>query len=219
MEKRTGETITEAMQFKENRPSDVTWQTPVKRNRLEELTKNLAVAAALVICVAALRNGAVPSASSMTEAVMTAATGDTLLDDHLGRLTFVSKLFPEATLVFGEAHEDASLLMPVTGAEVVHAWNEAEPYTAWQATERMVYSAIAGEVMGVYHGENEEQIVHVQREDGLSCLCGNMAKVLVTTGDAVEEGALLGYLAEDAVCWLEVRQDGWSVDPASMFSE
>ena len=219
MEKRTGETTTQPMQLKEHRPNEVQWQEPVKRSRLEELTKNLAVAAALVICVAALRSGAVPSVEGVTEAVLTAATGDTLLDDHLGRLTFVSTLFPEATLVFGEANEEASLLMPVTGAEVVHAWSEAEPYTAWQASERMVYSAVSGEVMGVYHGENEELIVHVQREDGVSCLSGNMERVLVTTGDAVEEGALLGYLAEDALCWFEVRQDGWSVDPAAMLSE
>lgn len=216
MEKRPGETTTEPMQLKEYRPGWPQWQQPVKRSRLEELTKNMAVAAALLICVVALRNGALPGSDGLMEAVLTATTGDTLLDDQLGKLTFVSTLFPEATLVFGEAHTDADILMPVTGAEVVHAWSETEPYTAWQAAEKMVYSAIGGEVMGVYHGENEELIVHVQRDDGLACLSGNMGKVLVSAGEAVEEGALLGYLREDAVCWFEVRQDGWSVDPAAM---
>ena len=36
---------------------------------------------------------------------MAAATGDTLLDDQLGKLTFVSKLFPEATLHLANGKE------------------------------------------------------------------------------------------------------------------
>lgn len=220
MKPRSAHTTTQPLQLREKTAvSSVKWVQPVKRSRLEDLTKNMAVAAALLVALTALRSGALPGSASMTEAVLTAVTGDTLLDDQLGRLTFVSTIFPEATLVFGEGHADASLLQPVSGGSVIHAWSEAEPYMAWQPDERMVYSALSGEVAGVYHGEGEELIVHVAREDGLSCLCGNMETALVSTGDFVEAGALLGYLQEGAACCFEVRQNGYSIDPSRLITE
>ena len=214
METRNGRTTTETMQARTKPETPVIWEQPVKPACFANLTKNMGVAAALLVCLVALRGGAIPQATELADAVLTAATGDTLLDDQLGRLTFVSRLFPDATLVFGEMN--GSLAMPVSGAEVVHAWSESEPYTLWSADGRRVFSPLAGEVMGVYHGENEELIVHVMREDGLSVLCGNLAESAVFTGDSVEEGALLGCLQEGAACFFEVRQDGWSVDPAAL---
>lgn len=143
---------------------------------------------------------------------MTAATGDTLLDDRLGKLSFVSSLFPEATLVFGESHADA-LALPVSG-EVVHAWSEVEPYTSWRTEDEKVRASAAGEVLGVYHGEDEEYLVQVLGADGLACLYGNLGECYVQTGDSVAEGDTLGALLPGRDCVWEVRQDGRSVNPA-----
>ncbi|MBR4081325.1 MAG: hypothetical protein IKK21_06035 [Clostridia bacterium] len=196
--------------------STVQWIEPPKASRWASLTKNLAVSAALLVSLVALRSGAIPSAVSLTGAVMTAATNDTLLDDQLGKLTFVSSLFPEATLVFGETNGEGVLACPVSGGEVVQTWSEETPYVMLSSDGKSVCSAIDGEVMGVYHGDGEELLVHVQRSDGLSVICGNLASVQVQTGDAVCTGMLLGYLPDGAACALEVRQDGWSIDPTSL---
>lgn len=212
MEPRHGTTTSQPLQMKSS--SRAEWADAPKPSRWQSLTKNTAVAAALLICVAALRSGAIPPLSGVTEAVLTAASHDTLLDDQLGRLTFVSRLFPEATLVFGESTLDASLAWPVSGGTILQAWSEEQPYAMLSADDRRVYSAIDGEVMGVYHGEDEELLVHVLRSDGLSVVCGNLAGAAVSVGDAVTEGMLLGHLADGAACSLEVRRDGRSVDPA-----
>lgn len=193
----------------------VSWREQVKRKPGEELLKNLAVASALVVCALALRSGAVPSLTQPTDAVLAAVSGDPLLDEQLGKLSFVSALFPEATLVFGEQTEDA-LIMPVSCAAVAHAWSEAEPYISWNCASGQVVSSLDGEVSGVYHGNDEERIVQVTADSGLSCLYGNLASAAVAAGDAVRAGDVLGTLLPGAECVMEVRRNGYSVDPAAL---
>lgn len=222
-EKGFGETRVGEMRLKENkpgRPEDpaISWKEKTRKKPGEELLKNMAVAAALVLCAVALHSGAAPGMTDTTDAVLAAVSGDTLLDDHLGKLSFVSSIFPEATLVFGES-TDESLVMPVSGGTVTHAWSAEEPYTCWSAAARDVCSAIDGEVLGVYHGEDEELLVQVMREDGLSCLYGNLATVAVSAGDAVKAGQTLGELLPEESCAFEVRRDGFSVDPATLMED
>lgn len=216
---RQGETRTGGFHTRENRLNEpqtaIEWQEPPKRRPGEHLMRNLATASALVLCAVALRQGALPGTSSAVDAVMTAVTDNTLLDDTLGRLSFVSSLFPEATLVFGE-QTYPELSLPVSGGTVVHVWSEAEPYTTWRSDAHTVTSSISGEVIGVYHGEDEELLVQVMAEDGLACLYGNLAEVSVSMGDAVQAGDVLGTVMNGADCVMELRRDGISIDPSAM---
>lgn len=196
----------------EKQEMEIQWKKAEKKRPGERLVSNMAVAAALLISVVALRMGALPALSPATDAVLTAATDNTLLDDPLGRLSFVSRLFPEATLVFGSM--DDSLSLPVNGGAVVHAWSEAEPWMSWRATTRTVYSAGAGEVVGVYHGNGDERLVQVLGDDGVACLYGNLEEICVMTGDAVAPGDVIGNLLPGADAVFEVRRGGISIDPA-----
>lgn len=197
---------------------EINWAEPVKKRRGEALLKNLAVSSALVLCAVTLRAGTLPSLNDATDVIMTAATDNSLLDDQLGKLSFVSALFPEAVLVFGENSTD-SLTMPVNGGVVVHAWSETEPYISWQTSSRQVNAAAAGEVIGVYHGNADERLVQVMGSDGLACLYGNLTSVAVQTGDAVQSGDVLGELKTGANFVFEVRQDGMSIDPSVFFAK
>ena len=146
-----------------------------------------------------------------------AATDDSLLNGDLGKLSFVSSIFPEASLVFGES--GGKLTMPVEAASVVHAWSQSEPFISWDAQTKIVTSAMSGEVIGVYHGNEDERLVQGLGADGLSCLYGNLASVTVSTGDMVQTGDPLGTLLDGQPCVMEVRQDGLSVDPAVMMRQ
>lgn len=179
----------------------------------DHLLRNMGVAASLMLCAIMLRSGAIPELSQATDAVLTAATDDSLLDDQLGRLSFVSALFPEATLVFGEQGRQ-TLEMPVSGGMIVHAWSQSEPYMSMRTADQTVRASADGEVIGVYHGNGDERLVQVLGESGLSCVYGNLAELSVRTGDMVQCGDPIGTLlmGEDLV--LEVRRDGMSIDPA-----
>lgn len=201
------------MLFSDSVAPKVQWQQAAKRRWGESLLSNLAVASALLICVIALRTGAVPPLEEAAAAAVSAAAGDSLLDDQLGKLSFVSALFPEATMVFG-GQDAETLEMPVMSAALVHAWSQAEPYTTWAAAEDVVTAAASGEVIGVYHGNGEERLVQVRGDGALSCVYGNLCDLQVAAGDRVETGDVIGTLMEGAECVLEVRRDGLSVDPA-----
>ena len=202
----------------ENEEGRVEWREIPKRHRGEDFVKNLSVAAGLVLCAVALRTGALPSLSKTSDAVMTAATDQSLLDEQLGKLSFVSALFPEAVLVFGESSSE-QLSVPVSGGTVVHAWSEAEPYLSWRTDSRSVFASCDGEVVGVYHGNGDERLVQIAGQDGLSCVYGNLDQVMVRTGDAICAGDQIGTLlvGEDFV--FEVRRDGRSIDPARYLAQ
>ncbi len=196
----------------------VEWIDPPGKHRGETLMSNLAIASAFVLCAVALRTGELPKLTGATDALMAAATSDQrleddLLNDQLGRLSFVSALFPEAALVFGQ-NGDATLALPVSGGTVVHAWSESEPYMSWRSSTESILAAADGEVIGVYHGNGDERLVQVMGYDGLSCLYGNLEAVAVNPGDSIHAGDLLGTLMTGADCVFEVRRDGLSIDPA-----
>lgn len=199
----------------DSRPPAVEWREPPPRHRAERFAKNLAVSAALVLCAVVLRTGAVPALDKTTDAVMTAATDQSLLDEQLGKLSFVSALFPDTVLVFGES--SAQLDMPISAGTVIHAWSEAEPYLSWRANTQTVTASSDGEVIGVYHGNGDERLVQVMGADGLACLYGNLAEVKVHTGDAVSAGDVIGTLLPGEDFVFEVRRDGRSIDPALLF--
>lgn len=194
--------------------SEVQWCNVPKKRAGEHLFRNLTVASAVMLCAVALRQGAIPELSGATDAILTAVTNDDLLrDDSLGKLSFVSSLFPEAQLVFGEMHRDM-LQYPVDTGEVVHVWSEAEPYLAWRTGSTQVTAGTSGEVIGVYHGNGDERLVQILGEQGLACLYGNLEEVCVSIGDKVSAGDMVGTLLSGKEFVLEVRRNGVNVDPA-----
>lgn len=194
------------------------WQTISAKQNRPSLLKNMAVASALVLCAVTLRTGAVPSLSTATDAIMTAATDQSLLDDQLGKLSFVSSMFPEAVLVFGES-EAPELSLPVRDGEVIHTWSEAEPYVSLSACNNQVLSAATGEVIGIYHGNGDEKLVQVFSDGGLSCLYGNLENVHVEIGELVPVGQVIGNLLPGEELVFEARMNGYSVDPESFFQQ
>lgn len=192
--------------------AEIEWREPPPRRPGERLLKNLAVASALVLCAMALRTGAVPPLNDAADAILTAATDQSLLDDQLGKLSFVSTLFPEAVLVFGESSTE--LAAPVSGGMVVHTWSAAEPWLSWRTAASTVTASAGGEVVGVFHGLGDERMVQVQGNDGLKCTYGNLAQVSVRTGDAVSAGDVIGTLLPGEDFVMEVHRNGRSVDPA-----
>ena len=185
-----------------------------KHFRADQLLKNTGMAAALVLCAVTLRTGAFPALDPAADVVLAAATDHSLLDDQLGKLSFVSALFPEAVLVFGE-QSAVSIVPPTELQQVTHAWSEQEPYTAWETGGEVVSAATDGEVVGVYHGNGDEQIVKVTSTDGVTCIYGNLERVNVRTGDAVCAGDMVGSLLPGTDFVFEVQKNGVSIDPAA----
>ena len=57
------------------------------------------------------------------------------------------------------------------------------------------------------------QIVNDQQ---ISCIVGNLVDVNVQTGDAVQNGDLIGWIEQGDYCTFEVQSDGYSIDPNTL---
>lgn len=217
------ETTTSNIRIRQKLISDTSVQgVKVERPQTQQyrennLMKNMGLASALVLCAATLRSGALPALDPAADVVLAAAADHSLLDDQLGKLSFVSALFPEAVLVFGE-NVSSELELPADIEQVTHVWSEQEPYLEWEIGGGVVTASADGEVTGVYHGNGEEQVVRIMGNDGLTCIYGNLAEVNVRTGDAIRKGEVVGCLLNGEKVVFELQKNGISVDPTRYLS-
>ena len=151
-----------------------------------------------------------PNAQAVFQAIQEQINLD--LDETLGKLTFVSNILPEASLVFWNADSSVPVTAPVQG-DIRHVWSAEEPYISMAGATCDVRCGASGEVMAVAHGENEELMVRIRHEDGLETLYSNLETCLVSTGDIVQAGDLIGQVSEAQEVFFELRQDGRSIDP------
>ncbi len=195
---------------------DIQWVKHGRKSFADRLTRNVAMAASILLCVVALRSAAFPAAQDVFSAVKESVTLD--LDETLGKLTFVSTLLPEAALVFLDSSETLQVFAPVKG-DVVHAWREAEPYIGLLGASQDVRAAAEGDVMNVAHGDNEERILRIRHDNGLETMYGNLEESYVSEGDHVYAGDILGVTQNGQPVYFELRKNGRSIDPTSYLRE
>ena len=178
----------------------------------EKLVRNLALAGMLILTVVSIHNAELPDGKT----VQTAVQGliDTPWDESLGKISFVSTLFPEAVSVFFSSHPDLQLLAPCSGFQS-HSWNSQEPYLAYQSSDGKVYAAADGQVMSLAHGLNDERIIRIRHSDSIESLYYNLTNVAVAEGDFVSASTLLGYCMDNLTAVIDIRNHGKSVDPSA----
>ena len=196
--------------------NEMKWVKPRKKDFAERLTRNVAVAAALLLCAVAVRNAALPESKDVFSAIKDSVTLN--LDESLGKLTFVSNLLPESALVFWDSNETVQVSAPVHG-DIVHVFNEEEPYISLLGVSTDVRVAADGEVMNIAHGDGEERVVRIRHDSGLETLYGNLQECYVAEGDQVYEGDIIGETEAKQPVYFEVRRNGRSIDPVPMMRE
>lgn len=185
-----------------------------KPSFLEKLARNAALAGMLLIAVTALRSEQLPSGRSVLTAVQEMLEPPPW-DETLGRIEFVSNLFPETVSVFFDSPAAYSLRAPSAGA-LCHAWSEDEPYLGYQpGADGRVYALADGQVMSLSYGPDGEKVLRIRHRDGLETLYYNLESVETAEGDAVAQGTCIGWLMESKEAAVEVRREGRSVDPTA----
>lgn len=178
----------------------------------ERLARNLALTALLVLAITAVHDARLPSGRTVLTAVQDMV--DTPWDDQLGKISFVSNLFPETVSVFFESSLEADLVAPCFG-KITHAWQKDEPYIGYDASDQQVYAMADGQVMSIAHGLDEERILRVRHADGLESLYYNLSSVFVQEGDAVTSATCLGAALSGQDILVEVRRAGKEIDPTA----
>ena len=177
---------------------------------IDRLVRNMAVVGCLVLVVTAVRNSSLPVSKSVFEAVQ--ASAGMQWDESLGKLSFVNAVLPVEIQEVWQETKSMVVSMPVDG-KVVHAWSETEPFLLIEGERPDVYSVMAGEVMSVSHGMNEEKIVRIRHEDGSEAIYGNMEKCSVEAGDHIFAGTQIGVLIPGQALAFELRMNGKTAQP------
>ena len=194
----------------------IKWVQTPKKSIVENLTRNVAVAATLLLFVVAVRSAALPQTQDVFTAVKDSVNMN--LDETLGKLSFVSNFLPESALVFWNNNEAIQVTAPIHG-DVVHTYSEEEPYIGLLGISRDIRAAADGEVMNVAHGDGEERVVRIRHDDGLETIYGNLTECYVAEGDQVFEGDIIGETASNQPVFFEVRRNGLSVNPVPLLKE
>lgn len=184
-----------------------------KPSFFDRLGRNMALAAALILAVSALRNAALPSGETVLTAVRQIIQPQ--WDDHLGTIDFVGNFFPDTVAVFFESPLTLHLSAPCLGP-LTHAWSQNEPYVSYQtASDQRVYAAAEGQVMAVAHGPEEELILRLRHDGGVETMYYALSRIYVQEGDRVTEETCLGEVREGQEAILEVRRAGREIDPTA----
>lgn len=186
-------------------------QQPPRRGRLlEKLTRNVAVATALLLGVVALRD-TTANGGNFVQAVKDIVESE--WDQNVGRLTYVSSSLADSIQVFGARQPE--WICPVIGepALTVSAVDSALRYEK----AGPVYAAAAGEVTQIAHDENERYIVRVFHRDGLTTTYYGLDTCAVREGDPVTEATVLGV--SSTAFAFEAQKYGRSIDIAASLRE
>ncbi len=187
-----------------------------RRSLADSLTRNIALASMLLLCVVAVRSAQLPSGKTVLSAVQEMVS--TEWDERLGKISFVSTLLPDAVSVFFNTAPKATLSTPCMGT-LSHAWTKSEPYLGYTAQSAQVFAVAAGEVMSIAHGNDDERIVRIRHEDGLETIYYNLQSLAVAEGDSVSTSTLIGQALADAQVVIEVRRGGVAIDPTALMAE
>ncbi|MBR1585295.1 MAG: M23 family metallopeptidase [Clostridia bacterium] len=181
----------------------------------ERLARNMALAGMVLLAVTAVRNAELPSGETVLTAVQQMTTPN--WDESLGKISFVSNLFPESVAVFFDTGVSESLTAPCAAA-VSHMFSAEEPYIGYQAAGQKVYAVSDGQVMSIAHGMNEERIIRLRHDDGIESLYYNLSETAVREGDSVTASTCLGVALPGAEPAVEVRRAGRAIDPTALMT-
>lgn len=185
---------------------------PEKKAPGNRLSRNLAITGLLLLTITSVRNAKLPDGNTVMTAVEHLVDAD--WDDDLGKISFVSNLFPETLSVFLNTPYEERLTAPCFG-DIVHPWKKDEPYLGYQTADLSVYSAASGQVMNLAHGLNEEKILRIRHDNGLETIYYNLDKVFVEEGDVVTVHTCIGEIIKNEKMLMETRKDGLSIDPTA----
>ena len=181
----------------------------------EKLARNMALAVLLLLTVVSVRNAELPTGETVLTAVQEMIDSD--WDEHLGKIDFVSNMFPETVSVFFDTAPAPSLSAPCFG-QVSHAWTQDEPFIGYKADDGRVYAAGNGQIMSLAYGPMEERIVRIRHENGVETLYYGLDQVCVQEGDPVTDKTCLGTVKAGLDAAVEVRRAGVPVDPTALLA-
>lgn len=183
---------------------------PTKGRLWEKLTRNVAIATAVLLGVVVLRDTSAHG-GDLVQTVKNIVESE--WDQNVGRLTYVSSSLADSIQVFGSRQPE--LTCPVWGAAALTASQVGTALRYDQAGT--VYAAAAGEVTQIVHDDEDRYIVLVYHQDGITTLYYGLDSCAVQEGDPVTADTRLGVSSQAFA--FEAQKYGRTMDVAATLRE
>lgn len=181
----------------------------------DKLTRNFLCIALVVICVYAVQSAHFPDGATVTTAIQSIV--DENWDENLGRIQFVSNMFPETLSVFWNGTDEPTLQAP-SNSRILHAWNQDEPYLSLSIQNGAVTALADGIVRAISRDNNGHFTVAVSLENSYETVYHDLISCQVSEGTNVRAGEVIGKAVHDEEMVFELRQEGLPLDPTGQLN-
>lgn len=181
----------------------------------DKLPLQLFICGAICLVIIGMKNIDIPIADDALQGLKIAVSAQSDMDKALGKLRFVTNLFPETTEVFNPAGDKITL--PVSGT--IQTIETEAPYAVSMVadTAQPVNVVSAGRVFYAGNSVTYGTLVRVVHNGGFETVYTGLVPA-VKAGDDVEAGQSLGVIDAGAEFRFMVYQDGVAV-PAEDYLE
>lgn len=179
----------------------------------EKLLRNFFVVALLTLLLSAIHNEQLPSGNTVMTAVQEII--DTPWDESLGKISFVSNMFPDVAAVFFSDAPTLDLIAPCMG-EAINTWTKATPYLSYMNADLKVYAPGNGQIMSIAYGERDEKVIRIRHTDGIESIIYGLSSLYVQEGNSVTCSTIIGEGRSNTTTILEMRKDGVPFDPTEL---
>lgn len=164
---------------------------------------------AAILCLS-VGGTALMSASQTDQDALSVMSTGFEYDETLGRLQYVSNIFPESAMVFLTNDTAIPMLNCPASTQTLHAWTQAEPWIEY-LPESIIRACEAGEVMTIVKNRDDEYTVRLLHQNGYESVYSGLSSLDVHENSEIAAGGRIGYA--NASAGFELRKDGLSILP------
>ncbi|MDD4797060.1 MAG: M23 family metallopeptidase [Eubacteriales bacterium] len=181
----------------------------------DKLPLQLFICGAICLVIIGMKNIDLPIANDALQGLKIAVSAQSDMDKALGKLRFVTNLFPETTEVFNPTSD--KIMLPVSGS--IQSVETEAPYAISMVadTEAPVSAVGAGRVFYAGNSATYGTLVRVVHNGGFETVYTGLTPT-VKAGDDVAAGQSLGILPAGTQLRFLVYQDGAAI-PAQDYLE
>lgn len=173
--------------------------------------RRLAICCAIALGCVGLRYVKLPFAQQTTDFLKNAFTYDLNIEESIGRLQFVEKLWPDVTAVFGDQQQFS---YPVTGAIIQKFGEDGKEYIQFQAQPNAdVVCALDGQVEKRGINDKLGKYLKIRHTNNLATVYYGMDQSQLAEGTDVKQGQTLGTLSGDGLFCFQVLSGDTPKDP------
>ena len=173
--------------------------------------RRIAICCAIAIGCVGLKYIKLPFAEQATDFLKNAFTYDLDIEESIGKLHFVEKIFPDVKAVFGDRQQFS---YPVSGAIIQKFGEDGKEYIQFQAEPKAeVVCALDGQVEKRGINDTLGKYLKIRHANNLTTVYYGMEESPLAEGAEVTQGQALGTLGDNGLLCFQVLSGDAAQDP------